>query len=50
MEMSKFRNIIVHGYEKIEPAYVVKVLQKDLKDFDRFAEGIVKFIEHEKNI
>ncbi|MBI5327590.1 MAG: DUF86 domain-containing protein [Deltaproteobacteria bacterium] len=49
-EMAKFRNIIVHGYEKIDAAYVVKVLQKDLKDFDAFAESILELIDKEKRI
>ncbi len=41
-KMARFRNIIVHHYEKIEPEIVVGILKKDLDDFLRFKEEILK--------
>ena len=38
----KFRNIIVHQYEKIDPAIVVTILRKSLNDFEKFKKEIVK--------
>ncbi len=40
-----FRNILVHEYTKIDLAEVHRHLQKDLKDFDQFAEHIVVYFE-----
>lgn len=39
-KMAKFRNIIVHQYEKIDPAIVVSILHKNLKDFRKYNEAI----------
>lgn len=39
-KMAKFRNIIVHQYEKIDPAIVVSILHKNLKDFKKYKEAI----------
>lgn len=40
-----FRNILVHEYTKIDLEEVHRHLQKDLKDFDRFAGLIVEYLE-----
>ena len=34
--MVGFRNILVHDYARLDPAIVVRVLQKDLTDIERF--------------
>lgn len=39
-KMAKFRNIIVHQYEKIDPAIIVSILHKNLKDFKKYKEAI----------
>jgi uncharacterized protein YutE (UPF0331/DUF86 family) len=41
-KMAKFRNIIVHQYEKIDPAIVVSILHKNLDDFERYKKAIIK--------
>lgn len=41
-KMAKFRNIIVHQYEKIDPAIVVSILHKNLGDFERYKKAIIK--------
>ncbi len=51
-KMAKFRNIIVHDYEKIDPEIMVGVLQKNLSDFESFKTAIVNYlkIKSETNI
>lgn len=41
-KMAKFRNIIVHQYEKIDHVIVVSILHKNLGDFERFKKAIIK--------
>ncbi len=47
--MAKFRNIIVHQYETIDPAIVVGILQKHLDDFDRFKQSILMYLVNRKS-
>lgn len=42
--MAKFRNIIVHQYEKIDPAIVVSILWRNLTDFEKYKKSIIKYI------
>lgn len=44
-KMAKFRNILVHQYEKIEAEIIVGILKKNLKDFDQFRKAVVKFVQ-----
>jgi uncharacterized protein YutE (UPF0331/DUF86 family) len=46
-KMARFRNLIVHNYDKIESALVIGLLKKHLSDFDDFKSAIVDFIEPE---
>jgi uncharacterized protein YutE (UPF0331/DUF86 family) len=48
MKMARFRNLIVHNYDKIYPEIVVGILKKNLSDFDAFKDAVVKVIESEK--
>jgi uncharacterized protein YutE (UPF0331/DUF86 family) len=43
--MAKFRNIIVHHYDKIDEAIIVAILKKDINDFAKFKEEIVKILK-----
>ncbi len=43
-KMAKFRNIIVHQYEKIEPSIVVSILHKNLGDFEKYKRAIIKYL------
>ena len=38
-KIAKFRNIIVHDYEKIDAEIVLGILQKNLNDFEGFKEA-----------
>jgi uncharacterized protein YutE (UPF0331/DUF86 family) len=43
-KMSKFRNIIVHHYDRIAPEIVVNILRKDLNDFLAFKNLIIHLL------
>ncbi|MGB9716672.1 MAG: type VII toxin-antitoxin system HepT family RNase toxin [Thermodesulfovibrionales bacterium] len=42
--MAKFRNIIVHRYEEVEPEIVISILRRNLKDFELFKKAILNFL------
>ncbi|MBI5408710.1 MAG: DUF86 domain-containing protein [Nitrospirae bacterium] len=46
-KMAKFRNLIVHQYEKIDAVIVVSILHKNLKDFERYKSAVVKFMKQD---
>jgi len=43
-KMAKFRNVIIHQYEKIDPAIVVSILRRDLDDFEKYKKAIIKYL------
>lgn len=43
-KMAKFRNVIIHQYEKIDPGIVVAILHKNLVDFERYKKAIIKYL------
>jgi uncharacterized protein YutE (UPF0331/DUF86 family) len=43
-KMAKFRNVVVHQYEKIDPAIVVSILHQNLKDFENYKRSIIKYL------
>lgn len=44
IRMSKFRNVIVHDYARIDPTIVVQILREHLEDFIRFKAAALKWI------
>ena len=42
--MAKFRNVVVHQYEKIDPAIVVSILRKNLVDFGKYQKAIINYL------
>ncbi len=44
--MAKFKNIIVHNYDKISPEVMVNILKKELIDFLRFKDSIITRIHN----
>jgi uncharacterized protein YutE (UPF0331/DUF86 family) len=42
--MAKFRNVIVHQYEDINSRIVVSILHKNIKDFEKYKQAIIKSI------
>jgi uncharacterized protein YutE (UPF0331/DUF86 family) len=45
--MAKFRNIVVHHYDKVDAEIVVGIIKKDLKDFMGYKDTIVDFLKSE---
>jgi uncharacterized protein YutE (UPF0331/DUF86 family) len=43
--MAKFRNVVVHQYDKVDAQIVVGVLKSHLSDFSDYKEGVLAFIE-----
>lgn len=48
MKMAKFRNLIVHNYDKIDAEIIVGILKKNLPDFEAFKTAIMSALEPEK--
>jgi uncharacterized protein YutE (UPF0331/DUF86 family) len=46
-KMAKFRDIVVHHYDKVDAEIVVGILKKDLKDLTGFRDAIVSFLKTE---
>lgn len=46
--MAKFRNIVVHDYDKVDAEIVVGILKKNLKDFVNYKDAIIKLLEANK--
>jgi uncharacterized protein YutE (UPF0331/DUF86 family) len=44
-KMAKFRNIVVHDYEKINPEIVVAILRNNLQDFKGFQTSIIMYLK-----
>jgi len=44
-KMAKFRNIIVHTYDKIDPEIIILILSKNLKDFDKYQNAIIHYLK-----
>jgi uncharacterized protein YutE (UPF0331/DUF86 family) len=45
IKMAKFRNIVVHDYTRIDPEVVIGILKKNIGDFKRFAQEILRSID-----
>jgi uncharacterized protein YutE (UPF0331/DUF86 family) len=46
-KMAKFRNVIVHHYDKVDTEIVIGILRNDLKDFVAFKDAILKAIKEQ---
>ena len=43
--MTKFRNIVVHHYDKVDEAVVVDILKRHLDDFLQYRDAILKLLK-----
>jgi uncharacterized protein YutE (UPF0331/DUF86 family) len=43
-KMAKFRNVVVHQYETIDPTIVVSILHRTLIDFENYKKAIIKYL------
>ena len=44
-KMAKFRNIVVHHYDKVDAKIVVGILKNNLKDFMDYRDAIISFLK-----
>jgi len=45
LDMTRFRNLVVHDYARIDDAKVYAILRTRLGDFDAFAEAVRAYLE-----
>ena len=45
MQMAKFRNVVVHQYDRIDDTIVVDILQNHLGDFLLFRDAVLKILK-----
>ena len=45
-KMTKFRNIIVHNYEKVDPEIVISILRNNLNDFSFYRDAIITILKN----
>jgi uncharacterized protein YutE (UPF0331/DUF86 family) len=48
-KMVKFRNVIVHQYDRLDAEIVVGILKKDLEDFLSYKMAVIDFIKRERS-
>ena len=44
-KMAKFRNVVVHDYDRVDEEIVIGILRKNLDDFVKFKEAVVSFLK-----
>ena len=44
-KMAKFRNIVVHHYDKVDAQTVGGILEKDLNDFSAYKDAVIKILK-----
>ena len=47
-KMAKFRNVVVHQYETIDPTIVVSILHRNLGDLERYRKAIVQYLSRQE--
>jgi len=45
-KLAKFRNIVVHQYEKVDTEMVIMILRKHLNDFLVFRDAVLQMFDH----
>ena len=43
-QISKFRNVIVHHYDRVDAEIVVGILRKRINDFNKFKDAVVNWL------
>jgi uncharacterized protein YutE (UPF0331/DUF86 family) len=43
-KMAKFRNVVVHHYDRVDAAIVITILRKHLEDFLQFRDAVLKLL------
>lgn len=48
-KMAKFRNIVVHQYERVDAEIVIAILSRHLDDFERYKETILAYLRNSQS-
>ncbi len=48
-KMAKFRNVVVHQYETVDPAIVISILHKNLREFEKYKEAIIEHLSSQQD-
>jgi uncharacterized protein YutE (UPF0331/DUF86 family) len=48
VKMAKFRNVVVHQYETIDPTIVISILHRNLPDFEKYKNAIIKYLSSQE--
>ena len=43
-KMAKFRNVVVHQYDRVDAAIVLTILKKHLDDFLQFKDAVLRLV------
>ncbi len=44
-KMAKFRNVVVHDYDRVDAEIVIGILRKNLDDFTKYKDSVVNFLK-----
>lgn len=44
-KMAKFRNVVVHDYDRVDEEIVIGILRDNLNDFAKFKEAVISFLK-----
>ena len=44
-KMAKFRNVVVHDYDRVDAEIVIGILRINLDDFNKFKDAVVSFLK-----
>lgn len=47
-KMAKFRNLIVHSYDKIDSEFIISILRNNLGDFTDFKNSVLEWMSKKK--
>jgi len=45
VKMAKFRNVVVHDYDRVDAEIVIGILRRNLDDFKKYKDAVVKLIK-----
>ena len=45
VKMAKFRNVVVHDYDRVDAEIVIGILRRNLDDFTKYKDAVVKLIK-----
>ena len=46
-KISKFRNVIVHNYDRVDAEIVVDILRNQIDDFNKYRDAIITWLKEQ---